>query len=558
MMFYKRGLLHLIRNKRKSGVLLVVIFIVGVLLFGAVSMRSALIASTESIINRIPSVSELTFNYREAMGEVGGGFNVIMDERVPIPTVTDLEDVGNLPYVRNFDITLETRLFGRDLEWVSSYIDGAKLPARLRGSNGFSEEIHRIDGIERRLTGRIPVRGVTNPSLLEIEAGVSTLAEGRTFTSSEIETGARVAIISEEFSRLNEISIGDFLPLESIVQDTVQMYREGVGIDGQELYPFISELADERFYAFREILKFEVVGIFSLLKGFDYDLIQEANNLEFGRQLNLWADMKNMIYIPFTVIPPIIEAEFEALLMLSTENQNENRRLDRAIHRTVDVRSLELELTPGATFILNSPQYLDSFSKAASEILPDFWEVEDFAKNFAPILITIEPLGEIADLILWIAIGGGGTALSLLMLLSLQTRTHEMGLYLALGSQKGKIVLQFLMEVLFLGVIGVGLSTLVGNILSNALSRELFQRAIVQRESRNLMQATSADTVVGRTISLFFPGEITNEELFSMYDTSLSSSSITFIVAIAFAIILTSTLIPVLRIVFIKPKKILM
>ena len=534
MYFFKRGIIYLIRNKGKSGLLFMVIFILGILISGGFSMRKALLVSQERVIMGIPAVSALWFDDSEARIERSLSWDAIL--RTEWPTLEQLLEIGSLPYVRTFDINLQTRLFGSNLEWVPIYIDGSRIPDRVRNSQGFTEDIQQIEGMDRHLSGKFPVRGVMNPSLLEIEGQAIYLIEGRSFTEEEVEGGAKVAIIPAVFAQRNSITLGDLLSLEAIVQDTAQMYREGIE---RNPIAFINELGNEQFYAYHQVIEFEVIGIFEFLKGFDYDVLESASIFEFSRQVQVWADMQNMIYAPFSTIQPIIEVTVEAGLQLE------------------EVQDLRAGLIPQATFVLNHPRNLGTFSKTAEEILPDFWKMEDFSGNFRGILEAIAPMEELANFILWLAAGGSIVVLTLLMTLSVQDRKYEMGLYIAFGEKKVKILLQLLMEVTLIAALAIGSSVMVGNRLSESLSKEMFERAILERESRELVQVTSSDTVGGRVISLFLPAEISNEDLFAMYETRLDGETIFMITTTSFATIFVSISFPAIRIMTMKTKTIL-
>ena len=64
---------------------------------------------------------------------------------------------------------------------------------------------------------------------------------------------------------------------------------------------------------------------------------------------------------------------------------------------------------------------------------------------------------------------GGITVLSLILILWLRERIHEIGILLSIGISKIKIVTQFILELLFISLPSFVLSLFIGNVILNII-----------------------------------------------------------------------------------------
>ncbi|WZU02242.1 FtsX-like permease family protein [Erysipelothrix sp. D19-032] len=65
--------------------------------------------------------------------------------------------------------------------------------------------------------------------------------------------------------------------------------------------------------------------------------------------------------------------------------------------------------------------------------------------------------------------------LSLVIVLFLRDRKHELGVYLSLGDRRGRVVGQIVMEVMMVAFVGLTLSLVTGNYLAKGLSSNLMK-----------------------------------------------------------------------------------
>ncbi|MCL1950522.1 MAG: ABC transporter permease [Turicibacter sp.] len=548
MNYLKRPGASIKRQPKKSFLVFVTIFVLGSSMSAAISLWLALSAAAGSVITHVPPLSILTPDHRATWDEMGGHFWSI-GNRLPPPLSTDvIAKIANLSWVRSYDSHLSHALYGPGLDWVPIQLDTSRLPSNWP---------HEMSGLTQfwgdnmfHHTATFPILGVSNPDLIDVQLDLARIAEGRTFTSEDISEGNHVAVLPSLFAKRNELEVGDTITLSSVILDTVAMLEEGIRQD------FYRYFGDERFQGHYKAYEFQVIGIIEILKEANY----EIPNSELGMWFTEFSRMHNQIIVPFNIVENILREEFEAAKSHVEVNQQENERLGFNQHNGRDDLSGRRGWSiPQTFFVLYESNYLSLFSQEASELLPDFYLLTDFTQNYQNILSALEPLEELGMMILQGAIIGSGITLTLLVLLVLQDRRKEMGLYLALGEKKKKVMVQFIIEIVLISSVAIGLALWIGNILSTELSQEMFESAILERGHRDQYHdwVTFSALTSGR-VAILNPGGLTTEQMFAFFDTSLNwNKTLTFIVS-ALGVILVSILLPILRIFTLNPKKILM
>jgi len=132
----------------------------------------------------------------------------------------------------------------------------------------------------------------------------------------------------------------------------------------------------------------------------------------------------------------------------------------------------------------------------------------------------------------------------------------EIGIYLALGEKKINIVFQILIEIISISMIAILLALLFGIVFSTHLSQQLIRRDLEQQAYHEVMLGS---TQISNPIALtmFNPGPMSVEDMVALYDTSLNKTTIILFFKIATITIAISTLIPLIYLTKINPKKIL-
>ena len=88
---------------------------------------------------------------------------------------------------------------------------------------------------------------------------------------------------------------------------------------------------------------------------------------------------------------------------------------------------------------------------------------------FEETLESIDGIKHIIKIMTYSIMIGGITVLSLILILWLRERIHEIGILLSIGISKIKIVTQFILELLFISLPSLVLSLVIGNVILNII-----------------------------------------------------------------------------------------
>ena len=88
---------------------------------------------------------------------------------------------------------------------------------------------------------------------------------------------------------------------------------------------------------------------------------------------------------------------------------------------------------------------------------------------FEETLESIDGIKHIIKIMTYSIMIGGITVLSLILILWLRERIHEIGILLSIGISKIKIVTQFILELLFISLPSLILSLFIGNVILNII-----------------------------------------------------------------------------------------
>jgi len=532
---FKRAMTNIRRQPVKSGILLVLMVVLGALASGAISVRMAMNNTEESVLMQTPVVAGVTLDAEAAAEAAGISVMELSPEfwRVDNPTREDLSAVGSLPYVRAYDSVMMPSVFSRDLDWAMMELDASasQFESSIRGLTQWGGYV------ENFLT-----RGVANPELTDIHAGLIELVDGRVFTQADIENRSQVIIVSQLFADTNNLQVGSMMEIENNVYNYAEFARQGVG-------NFTAHWHYEEFMAAHQVLEFEVVGLFDVVEEFDFSSAQEGGGWEFEESLRGRAGLYNRFYIPITVAEDLIAFVNEGMLSI----------LDEILEMSPWYQPEDLvpdEPWMESIFVLYDPRDLEAFSLAGTELLPGYWGISDLRGVNAGVVASMDSTRDIANVILFVTIGASIAVLTLVITLLLRERRHEIGVYMALGEKKRNVIVQFIIEVMVVTTVAIGISLFAGHSLSSAMSRNLLEQNLATQaaEQRGVIPGVA----IPWELTLFNPGELPLEEVLELADTSLDASIMAAFAGASFAVVLASTVTPIAYVVKLEPKNVLM
>ena len=128
-----------------------------------------------------------------------------------------------------------------------------------------------------------------------------------------------------------------------------------------------------------------------------------------------------------------------------------------------------------ATYFVNSPENMDKVISSIKNMNIN-WSNIDLEKNtkiFDDISTTVGSIKGIIQIITYSIIVGGCIVLSLILILWLRERIYEIGIVLSIGIGKREIIGQFILELVFISIPSLFISTLIGNLVTRKILSEI-------------------------------------------------------------------------------------
>lgn len=492
MNFIKRGFLGITRKKGKSLILLAVIFILGNLISGAISIQQATGNVETSIKERLGAAATVELDQEEmdALSEAEWEGLEIQDIDVDL-----IKQIGELSYVKYYDYSM------------SNYLGSESLESYQGEDMGEDEFIHEGPSMD------FVMKGINYAPVIDFEEQKANLVDGRVFTQEEVDNGTSVAIISKNLAEINNLHVGDTFTLDN----AVYTYDENTG--------------EEELVTSRDVV-LEVIGLFEPQASIE----NAEEDPDSGMYDFMDVEYQNTVYVPNEVVS--IETKY---------NWEEYLKADEAFAEMMTEEEEEQSFeyyTP--MFVLNNPEDSEAFEEEVAPLLPELYTVFSATDQYDSIAGPIESMSKLSKYVLLVAVIATVLIIGLVVLLFLRDRKHELGIYLSLGEKRSRVVGQILIEVMVVAVIGITLSLFSGNFLAAQVSDTMMKADENNSSYEEVMYYSEIQT------------DLTTAEVLDSYEVNLNSNYILAFYGIGLLTILISTVIPLIYIIRLNPKKILM
>lgn len=211
-----------------------------------------------------------------------------------------------------------------------------------------------------------------------------------------------------------------------------------------------------------------------------------------------------------------------------------------------------------AVYYMADPAYIDSFiEEAEANGVVDFTQYTLDANDqlYQQMVGPIENVASFSSNTVFVITIAGAIILSLIVMMSIRERTYEMGVLLAIGEKKWKLIGQFLVEIIIIAALSLGVASVSGNVIANQLGEELLSQQITQVEEDQTVPQGFGRGGMGR-LGLTQTTQ-TSVDPISELSIQVSGEELLILGGIGLLIAVISTLIPSLSIIRLQPKTIL-
>lgn len=493
MNYWNRALCSVVRRKGKSVILFAVIFILGNVIAGSIAIQQSTANVEKKIKHDLGATVSVEMDYQKMMDE-GQSFSPSALK------VDDIKKMGKSPYVKEFDYNVKTSLFVKKIKTYEM------------------ENAATMGGMPKTLS----LKGNNLLEPLDFKDKKVNLVEGRTFKQDEINNGKDVAIISKKLAEANGFNVGDKVVLDSSVMDFKQ--------DGST-----EELASQDHPV-------EIIGIFeptSIEKKKSDGKDQKGIEEQF-----METEQFNTIYMPNDAVMNINKVEFEKGKELIPDRYKKTDGTEMTVE---DMN----QITP--VYVLKTPEDVDAFKEEAKSLIPEGYKLTASTDQYDQVGGTFKKMSQISGYVVLLAIGATLLIISLVVILFLRDRKHELGIYLSLGETRAKVMQQILIELLLISLVAMCLSLVTGNILGKMVSESLIASDAFSQTGDAANQGGTM--MVGGSTNM---PTLTTEDVSSAYEVKFSISYIvTFLIA-GLSTVLLSAVLPLTYVLRLNPKKIMM
>lgn len=501
MNFLQRALKSVTRRKGKSLILFLVIFVLGNVIAGAVAIQQSTTNVEKETKRKMGAVATVEFDYEsydKDNAEISDE-EKYNESNFPKPPTSDVYDkIGELSYVKYHDYTMNGWMETKKIKAYSPEDQSISMGGQyftLKGSN------------------------LTEP--LDLQEGKIKLIDGESFSEKDVTETTNSVWISQEVAEANGVSVGDQMILDVTGQSFTMAEEQTEGTEGS------SETIDAESETKTFDFPVKVIGIFSVIKK------EESSSQSQEDQTNqAWQamDQINTIYASNNLVKDF------------TLQQNE-----KIYGTTID--ETEIDNYFQAMYVLNSPDDIDAFKQEAAPLLPEYYHVVASTDQYDTIAGSMKKLGSIAQYVVIIAAIASIFIISLVVLLFLRDRKHELGIYLSLGEGRSKVIGQIVVELLLVSLLALVLSLVTGNLLGGAVSNSLMQSDWMNTINNDGM-IYAGNSLLGSDLSF---GDIQ-----SAYKVSFTAGYIITYLLLGIGSVLLSAILPLLYILRLNPKKIMM
>ncbi|SLM85742.1 ABC transporter permease [Vagococcus sp.] len=523
MNYFKRAMASLKRRKGKSLILFAVIFILGNVMAGAIAIDQGTKSVESTIKKKLGAVATVTQDYEKIDKDGQADEKVYESASAKPPKPKVLKEIGDLDEVNYFDYSVQSRPMTEKLKMVQSKDENFQIGEP--GMNWFN------------------LKGVNFNEILDSKNNIIEMKDGRVFEKDEIKNGKAVVVISEEVAKENNLRVGDKMTIDYVLQDYNVMYGGmsggGEESDGEETK------ADQK-----KIVKdvpVEVIGTFKVLQA-EKGSKKKSQDDKMMDSMNYY-ERVNAIYAPNDFVQKLNKE-------MATKNFEEFPQNFEGISKEEFKKNLEEDFG-SATYILKKPEMVEDFRIKAEKILTDnkakYSKILISSDKFDQVAGPVKGMSKISKLVLIISVLASILIITLVTILFLRDRKHELGIYLALGEKRSKVIAQIVIEVVTVAIIAITISVFTGNMLAKGFSNSLMQTQKTE-QSENAGFSGQDDWQLNQLTN----NSVSEDDVIDAYQISLNASYIILFYVVGIGVVLISTVAPLVYIMRLNPKKIMM
>lgn len=218
----------------------------------------------------------------------------------------------------------------------------------------------------------------------------------------------------------------------------------------------------------------------------------------------------------------------------------------------------EIQYDNGVDFFVDDPREIDRIAAEIKNLDLD-WDCFTLTVDNSAYEAVAASLMSMQKLIIWLIVGCIVVSIGILILLLsmwIKQRRHETGILLSIGITKGRIVFQYIVEVLIIAVVAFGLSYFTSSLVSQGMSDLIFNQVAESQPIPEIEVPDDGSEYLDIT-GQYIPYDTSNMEMVESVEVNVSPNNLLYIYVFGTCLIVFSVLASSATVIRMKPKKIL-
>lgn len=300
--------------------------------------------------------------------------------------------------------------------------------------------------------------------------------------------------------------------------------------------------------------------------------LAEANDLSVGETFTLKdADDKD-VKVTIKGIYETSDAGTSMGMRFSFMNPANTIFSSYTLANTLKGEAADAETIDSAVYNLSDPNEMDSFVAAAEKLIDtDSFSLQTNDQMYQQMLSPLNNVSSFAKNIVILVAAAGVIILTLIVMMLIRERKYEIGVLLSLGEARSKVVLQFFTEVVVCMIFALGIASVSGNLVGNAVGQQLLDQQTETNTADAAQQGPGGGempsgggerpsggmSMAGGRGGMNFGSAFSQTEEIKDLDITVSAQQIAALAGIGIGISLLSILLSSVGILRLNPKKIL-
>lgn len=212
-----------------------------------------------------------------------------------------------------------------------------------------------------------------------------------------------------------------------------------------------------------------------------------------------------------------------------------------------------------AVYYMDDAKNMDNFVKAAKKTSIDFdtYTLNTNDQLYQQMVGPIENVASFSKNVVYLVSAAGAVILGLIVMMSIRERKYEMGVLMAIGEKRWKLIGQFLAEILIVAVIAIGLASVTGNLVANQLGNQLLSQQVSSSTDSTQNASAQSGQMPGGGMGGMFGHSSANTNVIDSLNVAVSMNDMLVLGGIGNLIAIIATLLPSISVLRLHPKTIL-